>query len=64
MINKNHEDYFKYKEAFDILVAEEKTKFKMLNHQNVKRFNGEYSKYIKIRIKIKALQEKYNYLFD
>ena len=24
MINKNHEDYFKYKEAFDILVAEEK----------------------------------------
>jgi len=33
MINKNHEDYLKYKEAFDILVAKEKNEI-----QNVKPF--------------------------
>lgn len=46
MINKNHEDYFKYKEAFDILVAEEKTKFKMLNHQMLNDLMGNIQKYI------------------
>ena len=65
MINKNHEDYLKYKEAFDILVAKEKNEIQNVKPSNVKRFDGEYSKiHKKYALKIKALQEKYNYLFD
>lgn len=65
MINKNHEDYLKYKEAFDNLVAEEKNEIQNVKSPNAKRFDGEYSKiHKKYALKIKALQEKYNYLFD
>lgn len=65
MTNKNHEDYLKYKEAFDILVAKEKNEIQNVKPSNVKRFDGEYSKiHKKYALKIKALQEKYNYLFD
>ena len=53
------------RQSENTVVAEEKNEIQNVKSPNVKRFDGEYSKiHKKYALKIKALQEKYNYLFD
>ena len=65
MVNKKHKDYPKYAAEFKTLVEElnsELSKIKVKTHKGFDSENSIVDK--KYALKIKALQEKYNYLFD
>lgn len=65
MVNKKHKDYPKYAAEFKTLVEEWNSKLSKIKVQTHKGFDGENSIVDKkYALKIKALQEKYNYLFD
>lgn len=65
MVNKKHKDYPKYAAEFKTLVEERNSELSKIKVQTHKGFDGENSIVEKkYALKIKALQEKYNYLFD
>ena len=64
MVNKEHQDYQKYKTEFEELVKKQNIEISKVKPRKYKGFDGEeciiHKKYA---LKIKALQEKYKYLF-
>ncbi len=65
MVNKNHKDYPKYASEFEVLVKEQESELFKIKPRKIKGFDGEdciVDK--KYALKIKALQEKYKYLFN